>query len=331
MKRILLAVTLVFATTFSFAQVLGIYEFTGNNCPTPVMTAVTTQPANATFSNYTSANVNCNAGADIFNMRDWNTTATIDLTEYNEFTITPASCYSMTLQTLSFAHRASNVSTTPMYFVRSSVDNYTSDLATGAVPSTLQTVTVTLPAGSFTNLTSAVTFRLYLTSMPATATTYRQDNVQLNGTVAATGTTSTWYADADNDGFGNPAVSTVSCAAPAGYVADNTDCDDTNPAVNPSVSWYQDFDNDGLGNASVSQTSCLQPAGYVLNDNDCNDNNNAIGVATTTYYQDFDNDGLGNASVTQVACTQPAGYVTNDDDCDDTNNAVGVATTVPRR
>jgi hypothetical protein len=33
----------------------------------------------------------------------------------------------------------------------------------------------------------------------------------------------TWYADSDADGFGDPAVTTLSCAAVPGYVLDNTD------------------------------------------------------------------------------------------------------------
>jgi hypothetical protein len=43
---------------------------------------------------------------------------------------------------------------------------------------------------------------------------------------------STWYADADTDGFGNAAISTVSCSQPLGYIADSTDCDDNNSALN---------------------------------------------------------------------------------------------------
>lgn len=43
----------------------------------------------------------------------------------------------------------------------------------------------------------------------------------------------TFYQDADGDGFGNAAASTQACSAPAGFVTDNTDCDDTNAQVNP--------------------------------------------------------------------------------------------------
>jgi len=44
-----------------------------------------------------------------------------------------------------------------------------------------------------------------------------------------------WFQDADNDGFGNPAVSTAAATQPAGYVATNTDCDDANAMVHPGV------------------------------------------------------------------------------------------------
>jgi hypothetical protein len=40
-----------------------------------------------------------------------------------------------------------------------------------------------------------------------------------------------WYADADGDGYGDPAVVADACDAPEGYVRDGTDCDDTDPDV----------------------------------------------------------------------------------------------------
>ncbi len=60
---------------------------------------------------------------------------------------------------------------------------------------------------------------------------------------------STWYQDADGDGFGNPAVTAVACFAPWGYVANNQDCNDSNPNVRPGATEVCDgLDNncDGL-------------------------------------------------------------------------------------
>jgi hypothetical protein len=43
------------------------------------------------------------------------------------------------------------------------------------------------------------------------------------------------YADADHDGFGDPATATASCSPPRGYVAQGGDCDDTDPSLRPGV------------------------------------------------------------------------------------------------
>jgi hypothetical protein len=45
----------------------------------------------------------------------------------------------------------------------------------------------------------------------------------------------TYYGDADGDGYGDPANTTEACSAPAGYVENDGDCDDTNAAVNPGA------------------------------------------------------------------------------------------------
>ena len=45
----------------------------------------------------------------------------------------------------------------------------------------------------------------------------------------------TFYRDADGDGYGNPSLTTLACSAPLGYVSNNADCDDTKPAMYPGA------------------------------------------------------------------------------------------------
>lgn len=299
---------------------LAIYEFTANDCSAPVWN-VTAQPANATFSLYNvSGTQTCANAANALNFSGWNMTGAIVPTEYYGFTITPNSCYALNLSTLKFSHRAS--SGAPTVTVRSSLDNFQADLYTGTPTSTMTPITVALPA-AFNAIYGPVEFRFYITTMATTGATYRHDNVSVEGIITAL-TTQTYFADADGDSFGDPAVTVTNCVPPAGYVTNNLDCNDNNAAEFPGAVWYQDNDNDGLGNPTVMLTQCTTPAGYVSNSNDCNDANNTIGAAST-WYADADNDGFGDNAVIQTACTQPVGYVSNNTDCDDNDNAVGGA------
>jgi hypothetical protein len=68
----------------------------------------------------------------------------------------------------------------------------------------------------------------------------------------------TWYADNDNDGYGDSAITTLACDPPSGYTDDLTDCDDGDSGVNPGaaeVCGGVDDDCDGvtddLGPASI--------------------------------------------------------------------------------
>ena len=192
-----------------------------------------------------------------------------------------------------------------------------------AVANVLQTETLTLPVG-FNALTTATTFRFYVTNMLTTTATYRMDDVTVKGFINAL-TPTTFYTDADGDGFGDNATPVLACSISAGIVSDNTDCNDANIAINPNTIWYQDIDNDGVGSA-VMLTACLQPTNYVLSTGDCDDNNNLVTAPTTTYYQDTDADGFGSM-ISMLACTQPVGYVLNNTDCNDNDNTIGVATT----
>jgi hypothetical protein len=174
--------------------------------------------------------------------------------------------------------------------------------------------------------------------------------------------TTTFFADADGDGFGDLNVAVQDCTAPAGYVANSDDCDDN--AVT-----YLDADGDGDG--SVTPDAC-----GVLNNLDCNDNNGAISTSAAEFcgngidencdgadevctgipgctdiaacnydaaatqnngsctyavmwYLDADTDGYYVSS--QSSCTNPgAGYTATmgiDGDCDDAAAAINAAAT----
>ena len=105
----------------------------------------------------------------------------------------------------------------------------------------------------------------------------------------------TWYADADGDGYGDPASSAAACAQPGGFVANAGDCEDGDASIHPAASelcggsdedcdaqideatavdaalWYADSDADGYGDATLSATACTQPSGFVSDDQDCDD------------------------------------------------------------
>jgi len=310
------------------AATLGQYQFTGNDCSAPLL-GVTTQPTNATFSNYSAigSSLVCAQANNVINYSGWNTSAVIDTTQYYSFTLVPDTCYGMNLTQLLFSHRISS-GTGAIVNIRSSLDGFATNFHTISTitPGTLVNEVVSLPV-AFNTVYAPITFRFYVTSMATSGATYRHDNVSVKGFVNQLGTT-TFYADADGDGFGNATTSIVNCVPPVGYVTNNTDCNDADSTEFPGATWVLDNDNDGFGANGSTLTSCTQPNGYIssLAPVDCNDANANIGAAIT-YYQDADLDGFGNAAITQTACSAPVGYVTNNTDCNDANALVGGANT----
>jgi hypothetical protein len=154
----------------------------------------------------------------------------------------------------------------------------------------------------------------------------------------------TWYADADDDGWGDDASTVRACSQPSGHVDRGGDCDDGDAAFNPeaveddctdpadydcdgSVE-YADGDGDGWaacqdcddGDAAVSPGAAELCNGV---DDDCDswvDEDDAIDAAT--WYADDDGDGYGDVSSATAACSQPTGFVADATDCDDGAAAV---------
>ena len=115
----------------------------------------------------------------------------------------------------------------------------------------------------------------------------------------------TFFADSDNDGYGDDETAESTCAdAPTGivgrFVVVGGDCNDSLATVNPG--YYEVCD------------------GF---DNDCNSIPDDGAVDAVRFFADMDQDGYGDFGNYEVACDVPGGFVINADDCDDGDNMVG--------
>jgi hypothetical protein len=141
-----------------------------------------------------------------------------------------------------------------------------------------------------------------------------------------------YYADNDDDGFGDVGPTIISCfGVPEGYSANNTDCDDGNAAAHERFVFYIDNDDDGYG-VGISISLCnpnatVAPGGYAVLVGDCDDDD-AASHQTFQFYIDADEDTYGdkNGSLLDIcapaANLPPTGYSVNNGDCRDDLPAV---------
>ena len=154
-------------------------------------------------------------------------------------------------------------------------------------------------------------------------------------------TPSTFYRDADGDGFGDLTQTASNCGAPQGYVDNTLDCNDSDANSFPgNIEICENgIDEDCLNGdevcpnpgcidpnacnfdltAGVDDGSCIYPAAEICNGIDDNCDGEVDEFVTNTYYADNDGDGFGNVDNFVFSCDLPLGYVDNTEDCDDGN------------
>ncbi len=158
--------------------------------------------------------------------------------------------------------------------------------------------------------------------------------------------THTYYADTDNDGFGDPATASDACEAPAGFVANDNDCNDDVTGTHPgatetcddvdqncngvideeasnSKTFYLDADGDGHG-GSVSQIACAAPASFVSTSTDCDDLDAKTHAGAAEACDGADND-CNNAIPANESDADVDGWFGCEGDCNDTKANVNPA------
>jgi hypothetical protein len=178
------------------------------------------------------------------------------------------------------------------------------------------------------------------------------------------GTGTTWYLDADGDGFAGGAISILACTQPAGYTFMLGDCDDADPSINPAAfdACPDGIDNNCNGQVDEQSAMIGQPCGADIGlcvlgtwtcvgnvltcvggvpptaeicsdgiDNDCDGQVDEDSPETVplTWYLDGDGDGFGDPDplLTVLSCDPQPGYSVSAGDCDDSDAAINPVVT----
>ncbi|MBX2799950.1 MAG: hypothetical protein KTR31_19880 [Myxococcales bacterium] len=133
-----------------------------------------------------------------------------------------------------------------------------------------------------------------------------------------------FYRDADEDGFGDAAVTRMACMLPDGFVLNADDCDDSAPGTNPDAveTCFDETDVNCDGEDPADDAD----ADGVLACEDCDESDKTVGLPSLRWF-DEDGDGYGDVTIQVLSCIDLKGWVSNPDDCVPTNKAINPGAT----
>ncbi|MGA1839818.1 MAG: putative metal-binding motif-containing protein, partial [bacterium] len=127
---------------------------------------------------------------------------------------------------------------------------------------------------------------------------------------------STYYQDADTDGYGNAGVSQIACAQPAGYVLDATDCNDGDADTHPGATELCDGEDNNCDGTVPADEVDADLDGY-LACNECDDTDAARFPGNPEVCDGKDNNCDGTTPVDEVDADLDGYLACNE--CDDTD------------
>ena len=227
MKKLFLLFSYILLNFNSFSQItVAQWNFDASTAaPTSIASNITA--TNVTYGTgitgtITYPNGNPSSGKAISNT-GWNV-ASIDLTKYLEVKVAPNSNWAINFNDFKFDGLRSSTGAMN-WIIRSSIDNFATNTASGVVNSTFNTNTISLSGTTFQNINSEFAIRIYGFGASGIAGTFRIDNITFTGTIINTTstlttnpTTITNLTYATSNGGPSPADSvTVSGSALTGF------------------------------------------------------------------------------------------------------------------
>ncbi|WP_170179847.1 T9SS type A sorting domain-containing protein [Flavivirga rizhaonensis] len=205
LKSLAFLITCLLVVTFGYGQEIISYSSVANAGCSGIISSDPNIDLVSTSGICRSSGINANAGAT-YNSRDWTTSASIDVNDYLEWTLTPDSGYEIDLTTMDLTYDRSGTGPT-MVDIQVDTGSGFSSIFTDASVSAGTENNNGIDLSTITGITGTITFRLYAyNSTGATGTfdidenTATNKGIVINGTVSALPTCSsptvTWTAGA---------------------------------------------------------------------------------------------------------------------------------------